>query len=73
LYAVSTPGSALYGQHLTLEEAKAFMEPTAESLSAVTEWLDANGLTATVTSPYGEWVRLLLLPPFNFSIEPFLF
>jgi tripeptidyl-peptidase-1 len=58
LFAVSTPGSALYGQHLTLEEAKAFMEPTAESMSAVTEWLDANGLTATVTSPYGEWLTV---------------
>ncbi|KAJ7457652.1 peptidase S8/S53 domain-containing protein [Mycena galericulata] len=58
LFAVSTPGSALYGQHLTLEEAKAFMEPTAESLSAVNAWLDANDLTATVTSPYGEWLTV---------------
>ncbi|KAJ6620708.1 family S53 protease [Mycena sp. CBHHK59/15] len=58
LYAVSTPGSALYGQHLTLEEAKAFMEPTAESVTAVTEWLASNGLTATVASPYGEWLTV---------------
>ncbi|KAJ7725339.1 family S53 protease-like protein [Mycena metata] len=58
LYAVSTPGSALYGQHLTLDEAKAFMEPTAESLSAVTAWLASHGLKATVTSPYGEWLSV---------------
>ncbi|KAJ6536611.1 family S53 protease-like protein [Mycena vulgaris] len=58
LYAVSTPGSALYGQHLTLEEAKAFMEPSAESLAAVTEWLDSHGLKATVASPYGEWLTV---------------
>ncbi|KAJ7164726.1 family S53 protease-like protein [Mycena crocata] len=58
LYAVSTPGSARYGQHLSLEEAKAFMEPTAESLNAVTEWLDSHGLKATVTSPYGEWLTV---------------
>ncbi|KAJ6511967.1 family S53 protease-like protein [Mycena vitilis] len=58
LYAVSTPGSARYGQHLSLEEAKAFMEPTAESMSAVAEWLDSHGLKATVTSPYGEWLQV---------------
>ncbi|KAJ7163233.1 subtilisin-like protein [Mycena filopes] len=58
LYAVSTPGSAQYGQHLSLEEAKAFMEPTAESVSAVTAWLDSHGLKATVTSPYGEWLSV---------------
>ncbi|KAJ6584644.1 subtilisin-like protein [Mycena capillaripes] len=58
LYAVSTPGSARYGQHLSLEEAKAFMEPTAESLAAVTEWLDSHGLKATTTSPYGEWLSV---------------
>lgn len=34
------------------------MEPTTESLNAVTEWLDSNGLTATVASPYGEWLTV---------------
>ncbi|KAJ7695783.1 subtilisin-like protein [Mycena rosella] len=58
LYAVSTPGNALYGQHLSLEEAKSFMEPTAESLDAVTTWLDSHGLKATVASPYGEWLTV---------------
>ncbi|KAJ7070060.1 family S53 protease [Mycena amicta] len=58
LFAVSTPGSARYGQHLTLEQAKAFMEPSAESLSAVTSWLASNGLTPTVASPYGEWLTV---------------
>ncbi|KAF8208582.1 family S53 protease [Mycena galopus ATCC 62051] len=56
LYAVSTPGSALYGQHLSLAEAKAFMEPTADSVDAVTAWLSSNGLTSSVISPYGEWL-----------------
>ncbi|KAJ7920814.1 family S53 protease-like protein [Mycena leptocephala] len=58
LYAVSTPGSARYGQHLSLEEAKAFMEPTTESLTAVTAWLDSHGLKASVASPYGEWLKV---------------
>ncbi|KAF7297673.1 Tripeptidyl-peptidase sed3 [Mycena kentingensis (nom. inval.)] len=58
LYAVSTPGSARYGQHLTLEQAKAFMEPSAEALSAVTAWLASHGLTAEVASPYGEWLHV---------------
>ncbi|KAJ7644369.1 subtilisin-like protein [Roridomyces roridus] len=58
LFAVSTPGSDLYGQHLSLEEAKAFMEPTTDSLNAVTAWLDSHGLQATVISPYGEWLSV---------------
>ncbi|KAF7357641.1 Tripeptidyl-peptidase sed3 [Mycena sanguinolenta] len=64
LYAVSTPGSAHYGQHLSLAETKAFMEPTTESVNAVTAWLDSNGLTATVISPYGEWL-LVDVPVFK--------
>ncbi|KAK7048086.1 Tripeptidyl-peptidase sed3 [Favolaschia claudopus] len=58
LFAVSTPGSARYGQHLTLAQAKGFMEPTDESVAAVTQWLSSHGLTATVASPYGEWLHV---------------
>ncbi|KAJ7202845.1 family S53 protease-like protein [Mycena pura] len=58
LYAVSTPGSARYGQHLSLEQAKAFMEPTTDSVNAVTTWLASHDLKPTVASPYGEWLTV---------------
>jgi tripeptidyl-peptidase-1 len=34
------------------------MEPTTESLTAVTAWLDSHGLKASVASPYGEWLKV---------------
>ncbi|KAF8516709.1 family S53 protease-like protein [Hysterangium stoloniferum] len=60
LYAVSTPGSALYGQHLTKEEVEAFVAPTPETASAVQDFLDAHKIKATTISPAGDWL--------NFSI-----
>jgi len=57
LWDVSTPGSALYGQHLSFEEAKAFAAPSTASVSAVTEWLNENGITDITTSgAFGEWL-----------------
>ncbi|KAJ7589493.1 family S53 protease-like protein [Mycena floridula] len=50
LYAVSEPDSAKFGQHLSLEEVKAFAGPTPETVAAVTEWLSDNEITEVSTS-----------------------
>ena len=46
LYAVSTPSSPRYGQHLSKEEAEAFIAPTPKTVAAVNRWLAAHGLAA---------------------------
>ncbi|KAI0062179.1 subtilisin-like protein [Artomyces pyxidatus] len=60
LYAVSTPGSDLYGQHLSKEETEAFVAPTAETSTAVQSWLSSHGLSATAATPAGDWLKLSL-------------
>ncbi|KAF8195013.1 family S53 protease-like protein [Pholiota molesta] len=57
LFDVSTPGSALYGQHLTKEEVEAFVAPSPESVSLVQQWLAANNITAHAISPAGDWLQ----------------
>ncbi|KAI0328756.1 family S53 protease [Cubamyces sp. BRFM 1775] len=56
LMDVSTPSSPLYGQHLTKEEADAFMAPKPESVDAVNAWLKENDITVTKTSSTGDWL-----------------
>ncbi|KAJ7743516.1 family S53 protease [Mycena maculata] len=56
-YAVSDPANALYGQHLTPEEVAEYVKPTAETLSAVSEWLSENGITAKSVSPAGDLLQ----------------
>lgn len=63
LYAVSTPGSAQYGQHLSKEEVEAFVAPSEETSAAVQSWLSANSLIATPISPAGDWLT------FNITVE----
>ncbi|KAI0062178.1 family S53 protease [Artomyces pyxidatus] len=60
LYAVSTPGSDLYGQHLSKEETEAFVAPTAETSTAVQSWLSSHGVSATAATPAGDWLKLSL-------------
>ncbi|KAF7329705.1 Family S53 protease-like protein [Mycena kentingensis (nom. inval.)] len=60
LLAVSDPSSARYGQHLTQQEVAEFVKPTAESLSAVTAWLETNQLSATPVSPAGDIVQVAI-------------
>ncbi|KAF5315080.1 hypothetical protein D9619_007609 [Psilocybe cf. subviscida] len=57
LYAVSTPGSETYGQHLTKEEVEKFVAPSSESVQLVNEWLSANGINAQTISPAGDWLQ----------------
>ncbi|KAF8517202.1 family S53 protease [Hysterangium stoloniferum] len=56
LYAVSTPGRALYGQHLTKEEVEAFVAPMSGTTAAVQEFLTANKIKATTISSAGDWL-----------------
>ncbi|KAF7295207.1 Family S53 protease-like protein [Mycena indigotica] len=54
LYAVSTPGSSRYGQHLTPEQVAEFVKPPADALSAVNAWLNTNKIVAKPISPAGD-------------------
>ncbi|EJD00679.1 family S53 protease [Fomitiporia mediterranea MF3/22] len=56
LYAVSTPGSALYGQHLSKEEVEEFVKPSQDSINIVNQFLLTHGITATVASPASDWL-----------------
>ncbi|KAF8530031.1 subtilisin-like protein [Hysterangium stoloniferum] len=56
LFDVSTPDSALYGQHLTKEEVEAFVAPTPDTVSNVNAFLSANGITPQTISPAGDWL-----------------
>ncbi|OJT13117.1 Tripeptidyl-peptidase sed3 [Trametes pubescens] len=56
LMDVSTPSSALYGQHLTKEEVEKFVAPSADSVAAVNAWFAENGITAKTVSPAGDWL-----------------
>ncbi|KAI0745384.1 family S53 protease [Earliella scabrosa] len=56
LMDVSTPGNALYGQHLSKEEVEAFVAPKPETVEAVQAWLKENDIVATKASPAGDWL-----------------
>ncbi|KIJ28813.1 hypothetical protein M422DRAFT_189249 [Sphaerobolus stellatus SS14] len=60
LFAVSTPHSARYGQHLTKEEVEAFVAPKSETIQVIKSFLRANGLTSKTISPAGDWLRVLM-------------
>ncbi|KAF5352182.1 hypothetical protein D9758_009222 [Tetrapyrgos nigripes] len=57
LFDVSTPSSSLYGQHLSLEQVAAFAAPTEQSVNAVTQWLQENGVAdITPSGPFNDWI-----------------
>ncbi|KAF9063500.1 family S53 protease-like protein [Rhodocollybia butyracea] len=57
LLDVSTPGNALYGQHLSYEETKAFAGPSPDTVQAVTDWLNENGVANVVTTgAFKDWL-----------------
>ncbi|KAJ3798851.1 family S53 protease-like protein [Lentinula aff. detonsa] len=58
---VSTPGNALYGQHLSFEETKLFAGPTPDTVSAVTAWLNENGIdNITTTGAFDDWLAFTI-------------
>ncbi|KIK70213.1 hypothetical protein GYMLUDRAFT_152126 [Collybiopsis luxurians FD-317 M1] len=57
LYDVSEPTSSLYGQHLSFEQTKAFAGPTPDTVTAVTTWLNENGITnITTVGAFDDWL-----------------
>ncbi|KAF9269034.1 family S53 protease-like protein [Marasmius fiardii PR-910] len=57
LYQVSTPGNALYGQHLSLDQVKAFASPDPAAVTAVSQWLSEQGVQNVKTSgAFGDWL-----------------
>ncbi|KAA1473472.1 subtilisin-like protein [Dentipellis sp. KUC8613] len=54
LYAVSTPGNAEYGQHLTKEEVEELVRPSPDSVSALDAWLSSHNLSSQAYSPAGD-------------------
>ncbi|KAF7370195.1 Serine protease S53 [Mycena sanguinolenta] len=68
-YAVSDPANALYGRHLTVDEARIWMiddffyvlTPNAPAtVSDVSAWLSENEITATSVSPAGDLLEIKL-------------
>ncbi|EIW52208.1 family S53 protease [Trametes versicolor FP-101664 SS1] len=60
LMDVSTPGSPLYGQHLSKEEVEALVAPKPETIAAVNTWLTENGIEASTVSPAGDWLQFAI-------------
>ncbi|KAJ7595436.1 Pro-kumamolisin, activation domain-containing protein [Mycena floridula] len=59
LYDVSTPGSSLYGQHLSAAQVNALRSPTQETVAAVTSWLIDNGVT-NITNNTESWFTITI-------------
>jgi tripeptidyl-peptidase-1 len=60
LMSVSTPGSSEFRQWLSMDEVKAFVQPSSATVAAFDAFASANGLTPTVISPNGDWVSITL-------------
>ncbi|KDR69079.1 hypothetical protein GALMADRAFT_104369 [Galerina marginata CBS 339.88] len=60
LMAVSTPGNALYGQHLSKEEVETFVKPISDTVSLVNQWLLSNKISPEIASPAGDWLQLTI-------------
>ena len=54
--AVSTPGSASYGQFVTADQFHAAYAPSAAAEQSVRSFLTANGLKVTETGPFRRYV-----------------
>ncbi|KAJ7733665.1 family S53 protease [Mycena metata] len=59
-YAVSDPSNAIYGQYLTPDEVATYVSPTAETLSAVSQWLSENNINSTSVSSAGNVLQISL-------------
>ncbi|KAJ7603895.1 Pro-kumamolisin, activation domain-containing protein [Roridomyces roridus] len=58
LTAISTPGHVAFRRWLSADEVKEFVKPSSETLAAFENFTSANGLSATSTSPHGNWVSV---------------
>ncbi|KAJ7302279.1 family S53 protease-like protein [Mycena albidolilacea] len=60
LLSISTPGSPDFRQWLSMDEVKAFVQPSQETLAAFTAFTSANNLTSAEIAPNGDWVSMTL-------------
>ncbi|KAJ7333493.1 family S53 protease-like protein [Mycena albidolilacea] len=60
LRSVSNPGSPDFRKWLSMDEVKAFTQPSADTVSAFDAFASANGLVPTVISPSRDWVSITL-------------
>ncbi|KAJ7352143.1 hypothetical protein DFH08DRAFT_79701, partial [Mycena albidolilacea] len=59
LRSISTPGSPDFRQWISMDEVKAFVQPSPETFSAFNAFASANNLTSTVTCRMETGCRLL--------------
>ncbi|KXT15951.1 hypothetical protein AC579_1427 [Pseudocercospora musae] len=62
LYEVSDPNHSRYGQHLSVQEIRAFTTPSGEALTAVENWLQSHGIFREQVqySPAKDWAVVAL-------------
>ncbi|KAJ7508940.1 family S53 protease-like protein [Mycena galericulata] len=60
LMSLSTPGSPEFRQWLSMEQVKAFVQPSSDTVAAFNSFASTNGLKPTVISPNGDWVSITL-------------
>ncbi|KAJ7612696.1 family S53 protease-like protein [Roridomyces roridus] len=60
LTSISTPGSPEFRKWLSMEEVKSYVEPSAETFSALEIFASANGLEYQIISPNGDWASIQL-------------
>ncbi|CCM00838.1 uncharacterized protein FIBRA_02880 [Fibroporia radiculosa] len=58
LYNVSMPSSLAYKKYLDKAEAARFVSPSADTLSAVNSWLQAQNIHAATLTPAGDWLGI---------------
>ncbi|KAJ7268625.1 family S53 protease [Mycena rebaudengoi] len=58
VYQISDPASEQYGQHLTKDQVTEYVKPSAEALSAISEWLSEHEISATGLSNAGDMLQI---------------
>ena len=59
-WAVSDPGNARYGEHLTRDQAGALLAPATGNIERLTAWLKANGVAeSAITFPNADMVEVV--------------
>ena len=54
---ISTPDHPKYGEHMTREELKAMLRPSAEASESVVGWLESVGVSPKDIEDDGDWVN----------------
>lgn len=58
LLEAATPGQAKFRQWLSKEQVEAYARPSEDSLRAVTNWLNKNGLDSTSLTGSSDWMSI---------------